>query len=369
VKLVPAARLLPALAVQALRALSGAALSALALPACEVIVPDTASGFACVPGAGACPEGQVCNPATHECVPGQAAEGGVPTDATAGGPDVSPPLDSGPFAGCTDLACACTLPADCTSNVCATKVAVTAPAYAAAGNTGFCTKPCCSSADCDARTVCFATAAGGNFCVRPEWLGRSSQLGEGFGGAGCAADSDCRSGLCDGSSCADVCCSSAEVASHCAVGEACLFGTFPGRSFDKRFVAYCATPTGSAGSGAPCSADVMCSTGICGAADNKCHDACRNSSDCGSPSQECAYSIPNLNTLSSLVSACASSLGQGAQGAACQNNNGCQSGFCDATSKQCTDVCYGDSDCTVSGWRCRPQLLPPTPYSVLACGS
>jgi hypothetical protein len=278
-------------------------------------------------------------------------------------------VDAGSFTGCADLACACTLPSDCTSNVCATKVAVTTPAYAAAGNTGFCTRPCCSSADCDARTVCFATAAGGNFCVRPEWLGRSSQLGVGLGGAACVADSDCRSGLCAASVCADVCCSSAQVATACAPGQSCLFGTFPGRSFDKRFVAYCANPSGSAASGTACSADIMCFTGLCGASDGKCHDACRDSADCRSPAQECGYSIPNLSTLSSLVSVCSNSPGQGAQGAACPNNNGCQSGFCDATTMRCTDVCYADSDCTVPGWRCRPQLLPPTPYSVLACGS
>jgi hypothetical protein len=279
-------------------------------------------------------------------------------------------VDAGAFTGCTGLACACTLGTDCATNICATKVMVTAAAYTAAGNTGFCTKPCCSSADCDAKTVCFATAAGGNFCVRPEWLGRSSQLGEGPGGASCVADTDCRSALCVGSTCQDVCCSSAQVASECAVGQSCVFGTFPGRSFDKRYVAYCAPPAGTAASGAACGGSTMCATGLCATVDYKCHDACRNSGDCGSPTVECGYAIPNLSTPgSSLVSACSAALGPGAQGAPCTNNNGCQSGFCDATSKQCTDVCYGDTDCTFAGWRCRPELLLPTPYSVLACGS
>jgi hypothetical protein len=38
---------------------------------------------------------------------------------------------------------------------------------------------------------------------------------------------------------------------------------------------------------------------------------------------------------------------------------------------QCTDVCFADSDCTVDGWRCRPEVavLGQVSFSYLACGS
>jgi hypothetical protein len=99
-----------------------------------------------------------------------------------------------------------------------------------------------------------------------------------------------------------------------------------------------------------------------------CRNACRNSSDC-STGQECGYTLP---TTSSFVSLCSGSLGTRPEGTSCQGNTDCQSGFCDSTSLQCTDVCYSDTDCTVDTWRCRPEvvvLAGGVRLSYLACGS
>jgi hypothetical protein len=327
--------------------------------ACGLVIPDTVPEFSCLPGAaGACPDGQVCAAATHQCV-AASGDGGV-----AGGE-----AGVGTLTGCSTLACRCAGATDCASGICGDRLTVTDPVYAAANMDNFCTKPCCTSADCDAATVCFAGAAGGNYCVRPEWLGRTARVGAGLGGGVCTGDGDCRSGLCAGSVCADVCCSTAQGASQCAAGATCQFGTFPGRSFDSRYVPHCAVAAGNGGNGAACgAADTACRSALC-AIDNRCHDACRNSADCGSAAQECAYAVPNL-TAGDIITGCKASPGTGAQGASCQNDQGCQSGFCDPTSMQCTDVCYADSDCE-PGWRCRPELvtLLGKTYSVLACGS
>jgi hypothetical protein len=190
------------------------------------------------------------------------------------------------------------------------------------------------------------------------------------GGAACMTGSDCRSALCAGTACADTCCSTAQSSVECAPGAECGYGAFPGAGFDVHFVAFCATGRGSGANQSACSTNGQCLSNLC-AFDGRCHDSCRNSSDCGGPSQECGYAIPSLS-MAAIVSACSSSMGTGAQGASCQGNGQCQSGFCDATSMQCTDVCYGDADCTFAGWRCRPQVvaLPGGgSYSVLACGS
>ena len=76
------------------------------------------------------------------------------------------------------------------------ELTVSTPLYMANNSTNFCTKPCCTTADCDSSTVCFATGAGGNYCVNPTWIGRTATFGTATGGAACKVDSDCRSGLC-----------------------------------------------------------------------------------------------------------------------------------------------------------------------------
>jgi hypothetical protein len=345
--------------------LLGAGILALSA-ACEAIVTDEVPAVSCLPGAaGACPDGQSCDRSSHTCIAnGVAAQ----PDAGADG-GVLPPLT-----GCSSLGCQCSSSQDCMSGLCGDSKVVTSAIYAAADKTSFCTASCCTSADCDAHTVCLGAGTGVNYCLRPEWLGRSAVLGSSLGGATCKADSDCRSGLCAMGTCLDVCCSTAQSAAECANGSTCQFSTFAGRSaIDSVYVPSCGAPgPGVGGTNTTCKTAADCRSALC-TPDGRCHDACRNTADCGDPALECGYFFPKLSA-SQVVSACETPFGtsaHGAEGSACTGNSSCQSGFCDATSQQCTDVCYADSDCTAPGWRCRLDvtlMFGSNEYTVFACG-
>src|SRR6185312_2894686 len=116
---------------------------------------------------------------------------------------------SAPDASCTGgILCACGNANDCTTaaaKICATSATVGMPIMQAAGVSGFCTRPCCVSSDCPSGTVCYASGEGGQYCVDPTWLGRAKPTSNRSGGAACTSNSDCLSGLCAGSICADTC--------------------------------------------------------------------------------------------------------------------------------------------------------------------
>jgi hypothetical protein len=349
--------------------LAGLCLAALAV-ACEVIVPSDVPDFSCVATPGACPNGSQCDATTHRCVAVDAGSGSS-SSGGAGDGDVLPIVDSSaPLQGCSTLGCACSLASDCATSICADHRTVGNVATAAQ-QMSFCTKPCCTSADCDGATVCLATGTGGNYCVLPQWLGRPTTFGTLQGGAVCESDGACRSGLCVAGACADVCCSTAQSATECTGGAICQFGTFPGRAVDRVYAPYCAPAGGTMPNGTACSTGATCRSGFC-APDNQCHDACRNTGECGSAALECGYALPSL-TSKEILAVCENSYGTAAarsEGAACTNNNQCQSGYCDAATMQCTDVCFSDSDCTVPNWHCRPSIgmLFGTTFSVSACG-
>ena len=381
---------------------------------CEVAIGDTVPGFRCLTGsASSCPAGQACGPSNHcqpVCTPTECAragqvcgsqglcgpdgDSGMLADAvvadTSPTPDTSTmesgsPADTGltdtaPVEGagaCRWVGCPCSGPASCDSNVCGDKESVSTGLYTAAGNANFCTKPCCTSADCDHGTVCFATAVGGNYCVVPGWIGRTTAEGTGLGGATCATGRDCRSGLCAaGATCADTCCSGqAAPASQCAGGAVCTFAAFPGAGIDVNYSANCASSPGTKGNGSSCSGNGTCESQICAAdsmfGSNYCHGACRSEADCGS-SYGCNYVLPPSST--GLVAVCTQQGGGTGEGQACDPTmDTCKNGFCDPASKLCTSVCFTDADCAVmTGWRCRPEQVTVSSggsFSVLACGS
>jgi len=268
--------------------------------------------------------------------------------------------DSGTSEGggtCDGLLCSCTGAAQCTSGICADETTVTAALYAQAGSANFCTQSCCSSADCGPSTVCFGTGAGGNYCVNPAWLSRSSTLGTFAGGTTCTGNGQCRSGLCAGGACIDTCCSTSQASTSCASGATCNLGTFPGvGSFDTHRTGFCNASTTACGF-SPCT-------------------ACRTSTDCSVIDQVCSYSAAAVGS-TDIVATCepaASGVGTGAQGAACTSGSACASGYCDTsagTPGACSDVCFTDADCK-AGWRCRTELVSIQTgggnYSVLRCG-
>ena len=384
-------------------ALAALIVAMLAGGGCELVVPDTPPPFACRPGPDTCPNGSTCVPATGHCVP--VAEACSPRSCPAGAqcdPNtlVCQPLDAaatpisdGPApyldapgetgvdvldavsdvdsaGSCRGFACKCSGSSDCASGICGDQLTVTGDVYNAAGRASFCTKPCCTSADCDASTVCFATAAGGYYCVRPDWLGRSTTLGTKIGGQACSVGDDCRSGACAGSICADTCCSSSRAGAQCAAGTSCRFGGFPGTGFDVHFAAHCAPPAGLLPNASACRSAAECQSGFCDTILLVCRDACGNAQDCGAPRQSCGYTVSTPGS-AGVVSACGQSQqGTGVQGSSCQAVGECLNGFCNPTSHQCTDVCFTDADCTVPGWRCRPEAVQfGGSYSVLSCGS
>jgi hypothetical protein len=388
---------------------------------CELAIGDTVPTFYCNGGPNTCPQGQVCDMGTHDCVPdcrlsqcapgrvcdplshictSPSADGGMLPDVVvdeASGQDVAdvvdsmssdedaiPPTETGPEApgNCPGgILCACSGDTACTSKLCVDSLAVGSGLYQAAGSSNFCTQPCCTSADCPTSpvaTVCYATGQGGNYCVDPAWIGRTSGLGTGTGGATCSLGRDCRSGLCTGNSCVDTCCSTAASSTECAGADVCTFGNFPGaNSIDKNFSAYCGQGgTGTGGSTCFMSSD--CQSYLCaatgGGMSNHCLDACRSGSDC-TGGYYCNYVLPPNQTGTPMptVGACLTTQGSLDLGQSCNPSNDMCKGFCDPSSMMCTDVCFGDMDCSgVTGWRCRDETIAVQgggSYSVLCCGT
>ncbi len=381
---------------------------------CELVVGDTLPAFECAGGPDTCPPDKVCNPRTRSCVApctaascaplgmecdtgsflcvstdvsvvgpmpdataagdGNVSEGAAPietgladTATDAGETDgTSMPETSGdvnPIDGgtCRGLTCPCSGPAACDSGICVDMLTEGAGLYAQTMQS-FCTKPCCTSADCDASTVCYSTGAGGSFCVVPQWVGRSTTVGTSMGGAACTGNGDCRSALCDSGShtCADTCCSTVDTAIQCDSKSICTFGAFPGLvSYDQGLVAYCGQG-GPGADGDQCAFANQCRSNFCDS-DGYCRDACRNSTECGN-GYACMYERsrpPNTE----VIAACAVEGGNGAVGDLCQSSQDCFTGFCnpplqsDQNTKRCTDVCFADADCTYPGWRCRPSYV------------
>jgi hypothetical protein len=394
---------------------------------CELVVGDTLPAFECGGGPDTCPPDKVCNPRTRSCVApctsascasiGMQCDTGsflcvtmdvsvvppmhdasVSSDAgedavvvvEVGPPDVGSYVDvseamstmeagdatSGDASTCRGLTCPCSGPAACDSGICAEMLTEGAGLYAKLMGS-FCTQPCCTSADCTGGTVCYSNGAGAAFCVRPEWVGRSTTPGSAIGGSPCTADSACQSGLCDATShtCADTCCSTVDTANQCAGSTVCTFGDFPGLvSFDQGMVAYCGQG-GTRLDGDACTFPQQCRSNFCDG-DGYCRDACRNSRECGN-GFVCMYARqgpPNME----VIAACAVAGGNGALGDACSSSQDCFTGLCiapspsDPTTKRCTDVCFTDADCSYPGWRCGPHsatLRSGGATSVMCCGT
>jgi hypothetical protein len=422
--------------LSALATIAGAA-------ACSFIISADLPTFTCVAGeAYVCPSGQVCSPNTSTCVPectpdscgaGECvsglcvalmADGG--TDGTMGDDGLAVDHDAQAAADadamgdagtrgndgevpCTGsgFGCKCTTTASCPPEfACVDKLAVTADIWNACidagggggwdgGSGGVCMKPCCTSGDCDmgdggmGDSVCFATGAGGNYCVPPGWLGDRSTIGTNVGGGACGGDAGaCRSGLClSGSNvCADTCCSNHSQTYECAANVDCRFDPFPGTGFDTHEAAQCMAGPPSAGR---CQMNADCRSNLCFGAmpdsgfmnSGTCQDACRNSIDCTPTgmmrSQTCSYVQPNFPMSTELVAACTQQgFGQGDGGAGdgsqCRVSADCARGSCVQSNGQgvCITACFGDMDCPQNE-RCRPQAvqLLGAPHSVLACGT
>jgi hypothetical protein len=270
---------------------------------------------------------------------------------------------------CSGSLCPCNNATDCASRVCAVELTVGQDLFTAAGNANFCTKPCCTSKDCDPGSVCFASGQGGNYCVDPKWVGRVAP-GSGIGGAQCSSGSTCRSGLCLGSGlCADTCCSYSGSSAECTGGSSqCAFGAFQGVGFDTHFTGRCGPPGGASPYGANCGSNSDCAGGLCfneGGGGN-CTHPCATSAECGS-GNACQLDIEGTD----IYAACFPWNASGPEGSSCTNDDQCLGDWC-GTTNQCSNICFTDAVCAaaVSSWHCTPQedQLPNGTYNVLACG-
>ena len=370
---------------------------------CSGIAADVACGVGQVCLSGSCVEMSAvcellqcpiaqCDSKTATCDRG-AVDGSVPAqpdatipadagDAADSAPrvDTGPPADTGPVPDadatgpCRGTGCRCAGPSDCDSAVCGDLLTLTNDVVTVTGS-NVCTKPCCTSLDCDPGSVCFGAATGGNYCVRPEVLGRDVPVTRSQAGTSCTADSQCASSRCVTGLCADTCCSAA--ATECAGGTACTLKAFPGKvAFDSHLAFSCALSRASGTNGSSCSGDSDCRSGVCdvvpGTFSTACRSACRNSVECGTGYECHDVKLSTSNNDVGLLCLSGSRSVRGALGSVCATDSDCRSGNCDTNLKACTDACFTNADCAgFAGWRCRPTLVTLTSggsFKVLACG-
>jgi hypothetical protein len=344
---------------------TGVIVSSLALAClgggCSLIVSSDVPEFQCAGSdPTACPLGTYCD-VSGRCV---SADGGIdrpdvgPEDAPTGDDVVEAGTDadaSGPF----ELGTKCRVDLDCKSRLCASSTVLTTAITASTGP--ICTTPCCTSGGCAPGFVCFNGGTGGGYCVPAALAQRTPPAAGGkSAGATCAANTECRSGLCTGTPkrCLDTCCSDTE----CAAGSACRIKSVaaPGPAHD---IWVCAAPEGGASTvaGGGCttgSPTPECRSDAC--INNVCRPSCSGHATCvavqGFTSGHCRYT-----TAADFFKYCLVTTQPGlANGSPCNLDGECQFDYCDAELKKCANVCGTDADCTTQE-TCRPSATG-TPF-------
>jgi hypothetical protein len=301
----------------------------LVCPADETCVPKTGQ---CISNAQACTTAScaspnVCDPGTQQCVP----------------------------PGTQDAGSSCSGDVACATGICGD------PAEFGGGIPGgTCTKPCCTSADCDPGSICWGAGTGGNYCLDAATANRAAP-GAGAPGASCNGNTDCRSGVCTANACEDTCCSDAD----CSGGGRCSATSFAGNT-----TLACVPPPGAVPPNQECQQNSDCVSGVCpaytagGGVDfQACAKPCCSSKQCGSllgVQLLCFDDFIPPATSGPVVPVCDNpqqGSGRGNVGDACPHGNGdCFAEQCAifGSSHFCTDVCCTDSDCGTPGWVCRP---------------
>ncbi|HEY2512970.1 MAG TPA: putative metal-binding motif-containing protein [Polyangiaceae bacterium] len=234
---------------------------------------------------------------------------------------------------------------------------------------GTCTKPCCTSADCDPGAICFGPGTGGNYCLDARSLGRTAP-GAGVAGAACSGDGDCRSAKCASNKCEDTCCTN----NNCTNGTSCAVTVF-----DSNTTLACIAPPGAAQPNGDCKTNADCASGYCtsycdapncndGVVISACAQPCCSSRQCGKllgnqllctddffpPLQPPNFTPPSSGPVVPICDSVKQGRGTGNVGDPCPNGpTDCFSEQC-APNGMCTDVCCQDSDCAKTGWVCRP---------------
>ena len=376
-------------------ALIAAAAAFLASAGCEVIVGDALPAYTCQIGdPTACPPGQsctnagvcaapcpatpcpadlVCDTANQTCVAPVGPDGGLPDQTTPGDAvthpdsaldqksDTTPPGDS-PNKG--DIGEPCGTPPMCNPGLlCADSSFLTAPVTNIIG--AICTKTCCSSEECPTNFACYAPGTGGNYCVPSSALPREIAPAAGApGGTTCDAGGQCRSGICDDPNeagvkrCTDACCKEGA----CTGGGVCGLSSVEGH-----ITVACTQAEGTAAAESSCTTK-DCINGLCGD-DFYCHARCCGSADCTGTDNVCRYFALQGATVKEYVPVCVSDItGTAKVGDPCPGgtDSECEVGFCEISTKTCTDVCCTDDDCkNYPGYTaCRPDPNPNVHYLI-----
>ena len=323
-----------------------------------------------------CPPGETCVPQTGQCISNAATcvecADAAPTPGCCQSPNT---CDKGTQAcvpnGTQDAGTSCSGDKACSTGICSD------PAELGPGQTiATCTKPCCTSDDCDPGSVCWGAGTGGNYCLPGSAVGRPA-LGRGEPGTLCTDNSLCRSGVCAGGRCEDTCCSN----SNCLNGTVCAYATLGGAG-----TLACTLPPGTTATNKQCSRNAQCASGFCACYSTDNADDCHPSPNgnaiqlCAQPccsSRQCG--VVGVNQLlcnndflppaqsGSLVSVCDAVQAEtptgtpagnpvGNVGDACTTFTDCFSNLCGVPTApaSCTDVCCVDTDCARAGWVCRP---------------
>lgn len=326
-----------------------------ALVGCQLLVPNEVPDFRCLGSdPSACPPGLVCDTTISRCVQPAPVRDAGDEDVDEEPPD-APTADAD--AGPADIGQACIKNEDCKNGLlCGTSFSLTSSIIP--DESGMCTKPCCTSADCPSSFICFGAGTGGSYCV-PADKAERSPTGAGKPGEACDAGADCRSGLCDRGRCIDGCCS----VNDCATGTTCriLRVAVPSPARDTWV---CAEPqVGGVDVGASCQGGVKCQNDNCAGFPLRCRPPCCNSAACvamGNNFGVCAYTTISGSNVFARWCLDQSSKGQTPLGASCNSHDECDSHYCDYESKKCLSVCCVDADCQPQEV-CRPSSVT-TPY-------
>ena len=317
---------------------------------CQLLVPDDVPAFQCDGHDASCPSGLRCDTRTGACVLASTLIDGGPPDGD--GSD----KDAGEGGKPNGLGTACVRNADCrtglicgTTNILTTAIIEEGPSL--------CTKPCCTSADCESPDfVCWGAATGGNYCVSAAVAERTPPKTAGKKpGETCTLATECRSGLCEQGRCLDTCCSE----DQCAPGTVCRRTTVSGPTAGggpvRHIVIACAAPNdGGKEVGGDCTSATECKRDICPLTLARCTPTCCKISDCAS-GDACLY----ISTNNDRFKACGSPRAGGADaGAACAGDADCYSRLCDVSRGRCVNLCCTSSDCA-SGEECRPSPESP----------
>jgi hypothetical protein len=326
-------------------AAASAAFVALAVFGCQAIIGNAPPAFTCASAdPSACPPGSACDLATGQCV--GAADAGDEETADLPDADASAVRDAraDQDAGPAKVGTPCRVDGDCASKLCGTSAMLTPTVTQADGP--LCTKPCCTSAECDTGFVCFGAGTGGNYCVPPKNLARAAP-GTKTPGTSCSSNAECRSGRCEGTRCLDTCCSNA----NCAAPTTCRLVTVnagvPRESWN------CAVPTGTLDAGQNCGVDGQCSSNSCvPSAGGSCRLPCCGKASCeaAGAGSACVYGLSVATN--DRFKFCGNFAGAAA-GQACQTDPQCKSQVCDAELRTCVEPCCVDTDCPASQV-CRP---------------